>query len=615
MPKAKLERQEGTEFSLEGHVAGYLKAVSERWLLQALHSNPGMLEMFRDRDRKPYRDMVSWAGWFAGKYLTGAVQVLRLTGNREVRRHLRWFVAELLSLQAEDGYLGPWPKEYRFSNRAPNAHQDKNLAWDTSGHYDIMLGLLLWYEETGDRAMLESVVRIADGICRKYLGKPEVRLVETGYSEMNLAPVHSLCLLYNKTKEPQYLRMARQIVDEEFAAVEPGGNHLAGNYLQAGLQGMHFYQTPKPRWESLHPMMAMAELYYITGEIDYRNAFEHFWWSILETDRHNNGGFSTGERAVGNPYAQGAVESCCTIAWIAYSVEMLRLTGNSVVADEIELSTLNSVTGMHSATGRWSTYDTPMDGVRRSSTQSIAFQAREGTPELNCCSVNTPRGFGMISDWALMRDEEGLVLNYYGPCSIEAPWGDGDTVRLTEKTDYPRTKDITLVVTPSRPIEFTLKLRIPYWSSRSIVKINGSSVDGIEPASYLSVKREWTRGDKIEIVLDMSPHIWVGAKECSGKVSLYRGSILLTYDRRFNDMDPSDIPVLNRDCLEGKIVKASSWLEPMMLIELQDGDEKLRLCDFGSAGEGGTPYRSWLPITTTEGAKFSRANPLRSFRP
>ena len=76
---------------------------------------------------------------------------------------------------------------------------------------------------------------------------------------MNLAPAHGLCLLFEKTKEKRYLDLARQIVDE-FAAVDPRGKPLAGDYFRRGLAGEEFYRLPKPRWESLHPVLALAEL-------------------------------------------------------------------------------------------------------------------------------------------------------------------------------------------------------------------------------------------------------------------------------------------------------------------------------------------------------------------
>ena len=44
-------------------------------------------------------------------------------------------------------------------------------------------------------------------------------------------------------------------------------------------------------------------------------------------------------------------------------------------------------------------------------------------------------------------------------------------------------------------------------------------------------------------------------------------------------------------------------------------DCKLRLCDFGSAGEGGSPYRSWLPVKQIGKPPFASDNPLRSGRP
>ena len=399
-----------------------------------------------------------------------------------------------------------------------------------------MLGLLLWYETSGDVKVLSCAEKIAHLLCDRYLGNKRPRLVDTGDTEMNLAPVHSLCLLYKKTKRAQFLEMALQIV-QEFSALSPTGEPLAGDYLNGPLAGKEFFQLPKPRWESLHPVMGLVELYYITGKNEYRQAFKSIWHSIRKYDRHNNGGFSSGEQAQGNPFHQGAIETCCTIAWIALSVEMLKLTGDSTVADEIELSTLNSVIGIHSHTGRWATYNTPMDGVKKASFLDTSFQAREGSSELNCCSVNSPRGFFMISDWALMRDEEGLILNWYMPGTISTLLDSENEILITEETDYPREGTVRIHISPSRQEKFVLKLRIPRWSVHTTVTVSGKVVSGVKNGGYCSLSRLWAAGDTVEITFDFSFHCWFGKRECADRFSLYRGPILLTYDRRFNELD------------------------------------------------------------------------------
>ncbi len=48
----------GTKYSLGGWIGNYLNAVSEQWLKVAPFSNPAMLEMFRDRDREPKRELL-----------------------------------------------------------------------------------------------------------------------------------------------------------------------------------------------------------------------------------------------------------------------------------------------------------------------------------------------------------------------------------------------------------------------------------------------------------------------------------------------------------------------------------------------------------------------------
>ena len=643
MPSPRFNRIPKTRIALDGIVCTYTENVIDNWLLPAPFANPAMLEMFRDRNAEPFRQMVPWAGEFAGKYLTGAVQVLRVTGNPKLRVHLKDFVGHLLGLQAADGYFGPWPSKFALSNYAPNG----GYTWDTWGHYHIMMGLMLWHEEAGDKLALTGASRIADLMCDMYLGV-KGGMVATGSSEMNLAPVHSLALLYRKTKNQRYLDLALQIVDE-FSGAEarrpntrPPPKYIpvtpAGDYFRLGLAGKDFCQSKKPRWESLHPIMGLAELYWATGNQDFRTAFENLWWSIAKDDRHNNGGFSTEEEAKGNPYTNGRIETCCTIAWMAMSVEMLKMSGNPLVADELELSTLNSVVGMHSITGRWATYNTPSNGVRCAHTQDITFQSRQGSPELNCCSVNAPRGLGMISDWALMKDQQGLVLNWYGPSQLHARLKRTD-IKIEQSTDYPKAGKITIKVKPARATAFSLKLRIPQWSRRTSVLVNGEKVSGVSAGSYLAIDRQWRKGDTIVLTLDMSLHFWRGEMDCKGTTSVYRGPILLAYDHRYNlehagrNPQSQDFAVctdrvsrskenpLNPEPLDARKLRLrpitwKDWYPPAMLFKVEAASGKtVHLCDFASGGSTGTVSHSWIPVKNAPRTpKFSKKRPLRSSR-
>ena len=598
-----LDRAKDATFQLRGHVGDQVDQVTKNWLLRAPDDNPAMLAMFADRDRQPHRDLLPWSGEFAGKYLTGATQVLRLARDPALRKHLEGFVPKLIALQAEDGYLGPFPKEFRLTGKAPNV--GGGATWDAWGHYHVMLGLLTWHELTGDEKALACARRIGDVLCTKFQG-PDNRVVDTGNAEMNLAVVHSLALLHARTREKKYLEAALEVV-EEFA--DPN----AGDYLNVGLSGKSFYQCRKPRWESLHPILGLAELHRTTANADHRKAFEQLWWSIAEHDRHNNGGFSSGEQAQGNPYHPGAIETCCTIAWMAMSVEMLRLTGDSVVADELELSTLNSVLGLHSPDGKWCTYNTPMDGKRIPSTEDIAFQKRPGSEQLNCCSVNAARGFGLLSEWALMAEgEDALVLNWYGPSTMTAAVA-GTRITLEQETEYPAVGTVVLRVSPEQPAEFALRLRVPHWSAGTQVAVNGQAVQNIPAGKYLSIRRQWRPGDMVAVRLDITLRHWAGERERAGKVSLYHGPLLLAYE------PPRDAatapPVLELGTLVPWSMRGQSREGAVVDEEVSDlKGHAIRLRDFGSAGRDRAPYVTWLPAKNAKVVPFSRENPQRTSR-
>ncbi|MFH1008478.1 MAG: beta-L-arabinofuranosidase domain-containing protein [Candidatus Latescibacterota bacterium] len=606
--------------SFSGKIGELASAITERWLLPLPLANPDMLEMFRNRNRKPSRNLLYFSSEFAGKYLTGAVQIYRLNHDERLKKHISWFVGELLALQAENGYLGPWPDDCQLTGNAPNSEGNSGKTWDAWGHYHIMLGLLFWYEQSGDKDVLESVIRIADLFCDMFLFGDR-RMGPTGSEDANLAPIHAFCLLYEITGHRRYIDLSREIEKDFELPPTDGYFSGAGDYMRTALRGLEFYDISVPhgrRWEGIHSVQGIGEMYFATGEEKYRSVFEHIWWSIVKLDRHNNGGFSSSEAATGNPYCKKPIETCATIAWMALSVDMLRMTGDSKAADELELSLLNSGIGLVSPSSRWWTYNTPMEGMRKSFTEDTlqAFHGRPGTSELSCCSTNGPRAIGLLSDWCIMTHENGLALNYFGECTMEAVLPSGNPVQMQQNTDYPASGEIACTISPRRKEEFAVNVRIPYWSARTVVKLNNELIDGIMPGRYLEIKRRWEKGDKIQVSLDMSLHYWYGERECEGKCSIFRGPIVLAYDTGFNNTGHEDVPRFDALNMVEKPATIDSWFKPWQAWEVTTVDcRKITLCDFASAGFVGYPDRTWFDVRNVQKAGFSKGNPLRTSRP
>ena len=578
--RLSLDAIAGAKFNLEGPLGARVKANVENWLLVTPDKNPGLLDMFARRDAGKPLDLVPWAGEFVGKYLISAVQALRMSDDPRLRETVGQLVGRLIELQADDGYLGPWPKKERLLGH-----------WDLWGHYHVMLGLMLWHEHTGDQRAMAAARKAADLVCNTFLDTGR-RVASAGSHEMNMGIIHSLAILYRKTGEPRYLRMAQEVL-KDF--------EQAGDYYRQGLKGQEYFRTPRPRWESLHSLQGLVELYRITGDETFRRSFLQHWASMRRFDLRNTGGFSSGEQATGNPFANQAIETCCVIAWQAVMLDALRLTGDAGIADDLELATFNAVAGAQHPSGQWCTYNTPINGTRGPSHVQIAFQARPGAMFLNCCSVNGPRGLGMLSEWGVMRSTDGLVVNYYGPMRAEVTLADGTPVTIQQSTDYPLGDTICLKISPQAAKQFTLALRIPAWSAKTDVLLNGQPTAAARPGEYLKLSRLWQPGDEIRLRVDLGLRYESGDLEQAGNVSLYRGPILLCADDRFKPAAPAKVDVARLKearlvPIDDAIAKAAGAYRPWLVLNLPVGDDTtLRLVDFASAGATGKGYQSWLP--------------------
>jgi DUF1680 family protein len=308
-------------------------AVIEHFDIPLPLSNPRLLECFLDRNRASNGQslhQLPWAGEFVGKWLTHVAQLYRLTHHAELRQAATAVVATLAQYQDTDGYIGPFGDA-----RGPDKLRTMKVGWDAWGHYHIMYGCMLWHDCTADPAALSIFQKIGALMTTTFPGSDPHKFFAQGSLEQNMAILHSMACLYSRTTQPSLLTFCRMVLAE--LQMPP-----AGDYVRNALRGQQFYQGTQPRWEALCGILGFAELYHSTGEKDLFTAYQQIWWSLCEYERHNQGGMMSGEQARGDPYNTLSEETCCTVTWGAMCVEMLKLTGNSVVADELELSCLNS---------------------------------------------------------------------------------------------------------------------------------------------------------------------------------------------------------------------------------------------------------------------------------
>ena len=90
-----------------------------------------------------------------------------------------------------------------------------------------------------------------------------------------------------------------------------------------------------------------------------------------------------------------------------------------------------------------------------------------------------------------------------------------------------------------------------------------------------------------------------GQREQSGKVSLFRGPILLAWDQRDNAGDEFRIPRIDPSpagavSVAGTPQSSLTACAPWLLVEVPSSRGPIRLRDFATAGMSGTRYRSWL---------------------
>jgi hypothetical protein len=97
-------------------------------------------------------------------------------------------------------------------------------------------------------------------------------------------------------------------------------------------------------------------------------------------------------------------------------------------------------------------------------------------------------------------------------------------VEIRQETDYPNSGRVRISVLPEQPAEFALRLRIPAWATKASATIGGEPVGAaVKPGTFLELRRQWKRGDQVELDLPMQWRMVAGRQRQAGRVAVMRG--------------------------------------------------------------------------------------------
>lgn len=471
----------------------------------------------------PFRDKLDnnggFAGEFWGKWFTSAALVFGYHPDEKYKEILDRSVSALLQTQEPDGRISSYSREHDFG------------FWDIWGRKYVLLGLIADYDQTGNPEVLKAACRETDALI-DVAGPGKQKLTETGLQILDALSscsiLEPIVLVYERSGEKKYLDFAKYLVSlwSEPNKYDPKGIRL----IEEALAGTDPINIASPKgYEMMSCYEGLCELYRVTGDKRLLEAVTRFGESVLKKEIMIVGSGSSGELWCDGANRQTEMleqpmETCVTVTWMKLCYQLLKLTGNPVWADQLEISLYNSLFGAMIDGGKWWAYFSPLIGERMPSPMQVPLCRS------SCCVANGPRGMLITPLWSVMKGKEGPVINLYSEGVWLQTLKSGAEIKVTQETDYPENDQVLINIGLSKPELFTLSLRIPRWSKNSDVFINEEKLK-CKSGTYLEIKREWKNKDKIRLNLDLRGRI-IKAPGSVNQLAVIRGPIVLALDSR-----------------------------------------------------------------------------------
>lgn len=531
-----------------------------------------------------------WIGEHVGKWMHAATLAWAYTGDPALRAKLDQVAAELISCQEPDGYLGTYVPEKRFG-LFPGAD------WDVWSHKYNLMGLLTYYQSTGNEAALTACRKIGDLLSNTFgPGKKSILAAGTHVGMAATSVLEPIVLLYRFTGDPRYLDFARYLVK---SWDEPNGPKIIATLLRE----KQVNKTANAKaYEMLSNLVGLGELARATGDRRWLEPVLNAWNDIVTKRLYLTGSASQGEHFRDDyelPNTEGAhvAEGCVTTTWIQLNLQLLRLTGEARFANELERTIYNHLAAAQRPDGAQWCYFTPLEG------------RKPYGPGINCCVSSGPRGMALAPQTAYLKTRrdgaDALAVSTFETSRATFDLN-GTTVAVEQQSDFPRRGLSELVLRPGKPARFALQVRAPDWAAPVSLRVNGRSVKAALRDGWLALPaREWKDGDRVEVRFSLGASVLTGTHGNTGRAALRWGPLVLAYDQSRNPGRPLPAALGFVEFAKPPFVLGAGAplaFEARVRSARQPGPVAATFVAFADAGADGGGYRIWLRAPGTEWA-------------
>ena len=487
----------------------------------------------------------------------------------------------IVQAQQEDGYLDTYFIIKEPEQRWRNLCEGHELY--SAGH--MIEAAIAYYEGTGKRKLLDSMIRLADLICRTFGPEEGQNHGYPGHQEIELALVR----LYRVTQDKKYLKQAKYFLDirgvgENYFLVERKQKNFKRIFPELEDYDPAYSQSHEPvrkqktaeghAVRAVYMYSAMADVAEEYQDKELMEACENLWENITQKRMYITGGIGSSgflERFTTDYDLQNDSnysETCASIGMALFSLRMANITRDSRYAEVMEQELYNNILAGIAQDGKSFFYVNPLEIKPRQcmphTSRAHVKARRQKWFGVACCPPNIARTLASLGQYIYGVDGADIYTHLYIGNQTDIPVNN-DVVQIRIDSMFPWNGNIKVKVQGVKE-KIKLHFRIPSYSENFQLYCNGEEQELKVNNGYAYV--EICENSRIDIQFDMPVaflHANYKVSADVGKVAIKRGPIVYCLEEIDNGPDLQCIYLSSK---EAHVRKSRSFPE-CFEIELQ----------------------------------------------